>query len=315
VKPVSVIALGAALSLAFAMTADAAPSQAKPAHAKPSIDGVWAAGFVMTMEASKPGPLVVSEAEAKVVGAAQAKDIADFFGPLDPEVPYLTQGLGLPLVRGERRTRLIVQPADGKLPYTEAFQKAQAAPQKADPARYDDPERRPNAERCLAGVGQPPITSLAFASNLQILRGKDAVVIHTEYGDEVRVVPITDRHRPKALWGTMGDSIGRWEGNTLVVETVGQPEADRDRFAPLVDVSGAATVVERFTAVSDRELLYQFTVIDPKVYAKPWMGEFSWYRTDKLMYEHACHEGNHSLPDILAGARYREAERAKAAGK
>ena len=72
-------------------------------------------------------------------------------------------------------------------------------------------------------------------------------------------------------------------------------------------------MIERFTAVSDRELLYQFTVVDPKTYAAPWLAEFSWYRTDKPMYEHACHEGNYSLPNILAGARRQEAEKASAA--
>ncbi|MBS0332861.1 MAG: hypothetical protein JSS35_08850, partial [Proteobacteria bacterium] len=242
----SSIALGLALSTGGAVTAGAAP--AKPA---PSIDGVWAANFSLTMEASKAGPLVVSGADAKAMAAAQAKDIQDFFGPLDPELPYITANLdGLPLVRGERRSRLVVQPTDGRLPYTAAFRKALDAPPKPNPKAYDDPERRPNAERCLVGVGQPPITSLAFASNLQIVRTRDAVVIHTEYGDEVRVVPITDKHQPKALWGRMGDSIGRWEGRTLVVETVGQPDEDRNRFAPLLDVSGEATVVERFTAVS-----------------------------------------------------------------
>ena len=309
-----VITLGVALSLGAALSSGGG-ADAAAARARPSLDGVWAAGFVLTMEATKPGPLVVSDAEAKSLAAAQAKDIADFFGPLDPEVPYLTQGLPLPKVRGEWRTRLVVTPADGKLPFTEAYRKSQAGPRKPNPQGYDDPERRPNAERCLVGVGQPPIASLAFASNLQILSSRDAVVIHTEYGDETRVVPITNRRLPKVLWGRMGDSIGHWEGKTLVVETIGQPDDDRDRIAPLIDVSGEATVVERFTAVSDRELLYQFTVIDPKVYARPWMAEFSWYRTDKLMYEHACHEGNHALPDILAGARYREAEKAKAAGK
>lgn len=288
-------------------------------HRQPSIDGTWAANYVMTMEAPEKGagPLVVSEAEAKRLAVGQKKELGDFFGPLDPEASYLAESTdGLPLVRGERRSRLLVQPADGRLPFTAEARKAWNSPPKPDPHRNDDPERRSNADRCLTGVGQPPIAMLAFASNLQIVSVQGAVVIHTEYGDEVRIVPITDKHLPKVLWGRMGDSIGRWEGKTLVVETVGQPEDDRQRIAPQLDVSGEATVVERFTAVSDRELNYQFTVIDPKTYAAPWLAEFSWYRTDKLMYEHACHEGNYSLANILSGARYQEkvaAEKAKAA--
>jgi hypothetical protein len=88
---------------------------------------------------------------------------------------------------------------------------------------------------------------------------------------------------------------------------VGQPDADRDRIAPFLIVSGEATVIERLTPISSRELLYQFTVVDPKVYTAPWLGEFSWFRTAKPMYEHACHEGNYSLPNVLAGARHEEA--------
>ena len=93
------------------------------------------------------------------------------------------------------------------------------------------------------------------------------------------------------------------------------PDSDRIRLAPTLIVPGEATVIERLTPVSDRELLYQFTVVDPKVYAAPWLAEFSWFRTDKPMYEHACHEGNYSLPNVLAGARHEEAVAKAAAAR
>ena len=302
------LAIGMALGLVWASGwAEAAPPKRTE---RPSLEGLWAANFVLTMEAPPQGsgPLVVPDGDAKAVSAVQAQAVKNFFGPLDPEVPYLMDNVeGLPLVRGQRRSRLVVQPDDGRLPYTPDVRKAWDSPPKASRAAFDNPEQRPNAERCLVGVGQAPISTLAFASFLQILKTRNAVVIHTEYGDDVRVVPITDRHQPKVLWGRLGDSIGRWEGNTLVIETVGQPNADRMRLSPSLTVSGEATVIERFTAVSNRELLYQFTVIDPKTYTQPWLAEFSWYRTDKPMYEHACHEGNYALADILAGARHQEA--------
>src|SRR6185436_1440247 len=101
--------------------------------------------------------------------------------------------------------------------------------------------------------------------------------------------------------------IGHFEGETLVIETVGLPDADRVHIGPVLIVPGEATVIERLTPISDKELLYQFTIVDPKVYAAPWLGEFSWFRTNKRMYESACHEGNYSLPNILAGARHEEA--------
>ena len=307
------LAIGVTLGLAWICGfADAAAAKR---HAPYSLEGMWAANFVMPMEAPPKGaPLVVPAAEAKAAGVAQAQVVKNIFGALDPEVPYLMDSVdGLPLVRGERHSRLVVQPADGRLPYAPAARKAADSPPRPSTPAFDNPEQRPNAERCLVGVGQAPISTLAFASNLQILKTRDAVVIHTEYGDDVRDVPITDTHQPKVFWGRLGDSIGHWEGATLVVETVGLPEGDKIRLAPAFAVSGEATVVERFTPVSERELLYQFTVIDPKIYTGPWLAEFSWYRTDKPMYEHACHEGNYSLANILAGARHEEAVKAAAA--
>jgi hypothetical protein len=217
-------------------------------------------------------------------------------------------------VRGQWRSRILVDPADGKLPYRPQIRARLSGPPPDPPSSYDNPEQRPNAERCLVGIGQPPMSSLSFAWVLQIVKTPGVVAIHAEYGDDVRIVPITDQHGPKTFTSRLGDSVGRWEGDTLVVETIGMPDADSFRLAPIVFISGDARVTERFTPVSDKELLYQFTVDDPKFYTAPWSAEFSWYRTDKQMYEHACHEGNYSLPNVLAGARYNEAAaKAKAA--
>ena len=304
--------------LGFAGGAPAGPRIAGVAgQARSTIEGTWAHNYVLVFESPAKWPaLVVSESDARTVAAIEAKEITEFFARgLDPEVPALMAQIdGLPLVRGERRTRILVDPADGKLPYRPQVLKALKGP--PPPDKLDNPEQRPAPERCLTGVGQPPLISLTFATVLQIVRTKDAVAIHTEYGDEVRIVPITDTHGPRSAFSRMGDSIGRWEGDTLVVETIGLPESDSFRIGPVFLVSGAAKVTERFTAISGKELLYQFTVDDPKTYTAPWRGEFSWYRTPKLMYEHACHEGNYSLPNILAGARHEEAAaKAAAAGK
>ena len=289
-------------------------SDTKRSPAKPSIDGNWRVNFILPMESSPGTPqLVVTEQDAKAVAAVAGKALSDeFAATLDPEVPMLvTQSDGLPIVRGQRRTRAVIQPTDGKLPYTAAARKELAGPP-PDTSR-DNPEQRPNAERCLVGGGQPPLSSFALDSQIQILRVRDQVVIHIEYGDDVRIVPLTTTHAPKVSWSRLGDSIGRWEGETLVIETVGMPDADRFRVAPTLIVPGEATVIERLTPISDRELLYQFTVIDPKTYTAPWLGEFSWFRTKLPMYEHACHEGNYSLPNILAGARYEDAQTKAAA--
>ena len=306
--------ISAGVALCAAAIACAAAAGPAPKGQRPTLEGTWTANFVLVMEAPDKTPdLVVSASQAKLVAAAEEKAMSDFFSmALDPEVPDLMAKVeGLPVVRGQFRTRALVQPAGGKRPSTPAARK-EVDSTEAPPEVLDNPEQRPNGERCLVGLGQPPIASFNFENVLQLIRTRDSVAIHTEYGDDLRVVPITDKHGPKALWGRMGDSIGRWEGDTLVVETVGQPDDDRFRLAPFLIVSGEAIVVERFTPVSDRELLYQFTVIDPKVFTAPWMAEFSWYRTTRPMYEHACHEGNYSLPNILAGARHEEAVRAAA---
>jgi hypothetical protein len=280
----------------------------RPAAAKPSLDGNWRVNFTLAMEAPPSTPdLIVSEKDAKLVAAAVGKAMSDQFAAgLDPELPELVlHSDGLPIVRGQRRTRAVILPADGKLPYTAAARKESMSEPPA--GANANPEERPNAERCLVGSGQPPLTSFALDSQMQIISTLGEVVIHTEYGDDVRIVRLTNAHTPPAMWTRMGDSIGHWEGATLVIETVGQPDADRDRIAPFLIVPGEATVIERLTPISNRELLYQFTVVAPKAYAAPWMGEFSWFRTAKPMYESACHEGNYALPNVLAGARHEAA--------
>ena len=292
-------------AMLFALAA-AAPGEAQPRR-KPTIDGDWRINFILPMEApAGVTQLVVSEAEARTVAAAVGQALSDeFAATLDPELPMLvTQSDGLAIVRGQRRSRAVIQPADGRLPYTPAARKELATPPSEPP--YDNPEQRPNAERCLVGSGQPPHSSFSLDSHIQIVATLDHVAIHVEYGDDLRIVPLGKPHAPKALWSRLGDSVGRWEGDTLVIETVGMPEGDRVRMAPTLLVSGDATVIERLTPISDREMLYQFTVIDPKTFTGPWLGEFSWFRTDLRMYEHACHEGNYGMVGILAGARTEE---------
>jgi hypothetical protein len=300
-----------ACALGVATAATGAPR--RPATL--TLEGMWAVNFVLPMESAPARPsLVVSEGEARTIAAVYGAELSDQFAKtLDPELPMLvTQSDGLPIVRGQRRTRAVVQPADGRIPYALAVRKEAEGPPLA--GSMDNPEQMTNAERCIVGSGQPPLSSFALDSELQILVTRDQVVLHSEYGDDVRIVPITDKHGPRALTGPLGDSIGRWEGKTLVVETVGLPDADRYRIEPTLIVPGEATVIERFTPISDRELLYQFTIVDPKAFTAPWLGEFSWFRTKKPIYESACHEGNYSLGNELAGARHEEAA-ARAAAK
>ena len=307
-----------ALPAAFAQTTEA-PKSATPyvaprtSFGDPSFEGVWTQNFVILMEAHPRVPMLVLPEEAAREFATQAATgIGNALdSSLDPEVPELMKATdGLPIVRGERRTRSVVLPADGRLPYTEAARKeSQRGPQNP---RLDNPEERPNWERCITSLGLPPVHGMGTTSvnPRQFIQVPGQVVIHTEYGDEARIIPLTRTHKPKVLHSWMGDSIAWWEGETLVVETIGAPANDRVRFFSNLIVTPESVVTERFTRVADDELLYQYTIADPAIYTAPWMAEYSLYRTDQKMLEHACHEGNHSLPNILRGRRVRDAARA-----
>jgi hypothetical protein len=304
-----------ALAQSPAAAAGHRPHDPSPAtEPPPSLEGTWTANFILTMEATPETPdLVVPETEAKKVAAAVGAKVSKVFeATLDPEAPAdIAASDGLPIVRGQRRTRAVVLPADGKLPLTAAAREEMAARPKE--RGLDNPEDRSPGERCLFGLGVPPITDFIFENALQIVLTRDFAVLHTEYGDEVRVIPLGRAHGPRAVAPGLGDSVGHWEGPTLVIETVGLPDSQRSRGLPKYLVPGSATVIERLTPVSDRELLYQFTVVDAKTYAAPWLAEFSWFRSAQPVREHACHEGNYSLANMLAGARYEEAHARAAA--
>ena len=131
------------------------------------------------------------------------------------------------------------------------------------------------------------------------------MLIETEMIHDARVVRMNQPHLPQSIRKWMGDSVGKWEGDTLVVDTTNFTDKTRYRGS-----SESLHVVERFSRVDARTLLYAFTVDDPHTWTAPWKGEYTWPATDDLMYEYACHEGNYALGDILRGARVLEKEAA-----
>jgi hypothetical protein len=287
------------------------------AAGQPDLQGVWNTHFFLPMEARPDMPnLTLPEAEATAFARklnAEAGQLAVF--AQDPEVAEIRADPGrsnLAIVRGQRRTRQVVQPADGMLPLTRGargqlrFIEQALRTQSEPPFPTDGPELRPNWERCVVGWGQPPIVSVSDINPRQIVQTRDVVVILTEYGPDLRIISFTDKHGPLLQTSALGDAIARWEGDTLVIETIGMPAKDTIRPFPTLFVPATAKVIERYTRVSDKELLYQYTVVDPSIYTAPWIAEYSLYRTPKALYEFACHEGNYSLPNILAGARRQE---------
>jgi len=239
---------------------------------------------------------------------------------------WLDPGSTFTVVNGEKRASLIIDPTDGRVPpMTDAARKRMMsgfarqtsdAGERADPGletapgAYDDPERRPLGERCLLGFGStsgPPALPDYFYNNLhQIVQTPDAIMILTEMVHDARTVRMNGQHLPKQFRLWLGDSIGHWDGDTLVVDTTNFTDKTRFRGS-----SEDLHVVERFTRTSAETLLYQFTVDDPNTWTKPWTGEYTWPATNAHIYEYACHEANYALKDILKGARLREKEQAE----
>ncbi len=236
---------------------------------------------------------------------------------------WLDPGSAFTIVDGQRRTSLVIDPADGRVPaYTPDAQKRMSrlnarptsdATESNDPGlekapgAYDDPERRPLGERCLMGFGStagPPALPDYFYNNLhKIVQTKDSVMILTEMVHDVRIVRMNQEHLPPTIRKWLGDSVGHWEGDTLVVDTTNF--TDKTRFRGSTE---NLHVIERFSRVDAKNLLYRFTVEDPATWAQAWTGEYTWPVTDAHIYEYACHEANYALSDILSGARLREKE-------
>jgi hypothetical protein len=241
---------------------------------------------------------------------------------------WLAGGSQVITVNGEKRSSIIVDPPDGKVPpmrpeaqkRNAAFLAAAASPDASEGAAagpgsaYDGPEVRPLAERCLLGFGStsgPPTLPNYFYNNLkQIVQTPNTIMILNEMVHDARIIRIGGEHLPKTIRKWMGDSVGHWEGDTLVVETT--------NFTAKTQFRGSSEnlrVVERFTRVDPKTLLYRFTVEDPTSWDRPWSGEYPWVATDEHLYEYACHEANYSLVNVLRGARAKEAEGARKPGR
>ena len=241
---------------------------------------------------------------------------------------WLDPGSHYTSIDGRKRASLLIDPPDGRVPAltaeaqkrrtTDAYSRRPTSDEGAreddpgfeGPEAYNDPEIRPLAERCLVGFSStsgPPILPTYFYNNLhQIVQTPDSVMILTEMVHDVRVVRMNAQHAPQTVRKWLGDSIGRWDGDTLVVETTNFTDKTRFRGA-----TPDLKVTERFTRIDARTLRYQFTVEDPQTWTRPWTAEYAWPATSDLLYEYACHEGNYALGNILRGVRLKEKEEAE----
>jgi hypothetical protein len=217
-------------------------------------------------------------------------------------------------INGEYRTSLIVDPPDGRIPYAEDGRGRDWRSQmlaRDSVNEYDGPEVRPAGERCLLSVlstAGPPMFPMSYNSNYRIVQTADYVMIMAEMVNDVRIVRMNREHDDPALYRWMGDSVGHWEEDTLVVHTRNLHPQQTFRGS-----TASMTTVERFTMESGGQINYRITLHDPAVFGQAWTAEVPMRRmpAGEQIHEYACHEGNYSLVGALAGARRQEQDAAE----
>jgi hypothetical protein len=334
-----------ALAVGIATTGGAADGKApagwkvaRTADGQPDLQGNWTNATITPLErpAQFGDRLTLTSAELAAMEHEESRANAAADAPTDPntrvqDLPrdcgrgfsgancgynsfWIDPGTRVMTLNGEGRTSIVTSPANGRLPpMTKESQQRMAQLfatfRGGGVGPADGPEVRSLGERCILSFGSsagPPMLPLLYNNNYQIVQTKDSVLILVEMVHDARVVRIGARHLPASVRSWTGDSIGHWEGDTLVVETT--------NFRREVDFRGSSEntkVTEWFTRIAPDKISYKFTVNNPDVYQTPWSGELAMNATPSNIYEYACHEGNYALPGILAGAR--EAEKQPAA--
>jgi hypothetical protein len=280
---------------------------------QPDLQGIWNSVTVTPMERPKDLGLKAfwqSDAEAAAYEKASVerskKGLDDGIGSYN-EVFY---EFGAKTVK-TKRTSFITDPPDGRVPpLTPAAAAAFAKEQATRRGRPNGPEDRSTTEQCVAfRTGVPPMTPWAYNSNYRIVQSKNQVAIYIEMIHDVRIIPLDGRaHLPSDVHLWYGDSVGHWEGNTLVIDTTNL--SGKTGFYGADD---KLHVIERISRMDGDTLLYQFEVDDPTAFTKPWKGELTMSAAPGPIYEYACHEGNYALEHLMQGARAED--KAEAAGK
>ncbi|HEX3699903.1 MAG TPA: hypothetical protein VHV27_04445 [Phenylobacterium sp.] len=322
--------VGVLSAAGLALAAHAADYHApRTAFGQPDLQGVWTNASLTTLERPAGlGALTISDAQAAAIEKRRAQRLTAANRPTNPNDPappvandpggynasWTDPGTTMGRIGGQVRTSWLIDPADGKLPYSSQGRTAFDAALHKARTSFDGPEVRPLGERCILGFGSsagPPMLNVLYNNNYQIVQSPDSVAIDVEMNHDVRTIRLNaKRHLPPSIRPWMGDSIGHWEGDTLVVETTNfnPGESLRPYFGATLYLSKDAKVTERFTRVSPTQILYQFTVDDPAVFSQVWRAEMPLNAAKGPVYEYACHEGNYALPDILRGARAAERE-------
>ncbi len=295
--------VGALFLPALALAQPTSPSEFQTPWGDPDLQGMWDYRTMTPLQ--RPGELadkaVLTEEEAAAYQEAELEGRADYdAAPTVHAKFWLDYGTEL---TPDRRTSLIIDPPDGRIPARTEAAQARARVRAERRERTHSIQDRSITERCIMGFNAgPPMNPGAYNNNLLLLQIPGMVVLHNEMVHEVRVVPLDNQARlPDSLRQLRGDSRGYWDGPTLVVETINF--TDQTNFQG----SGAGLhVEERFTRVDEDTLHYEYTVTDPASFVRPWSAAMPMTRTAGPMFEFACHEGNYGLTNILSAARAEE---------
>lgn len=294
-------------------------------HGHPNLQGTWFFGsrtpFQRPANLGNKKTYTVQEVHELELGLRNRLQQQD--APLDPNRGAPEQGARIrqeaddaflahwlaPVivpVNGEYRTSVITDPPNGRMPVREGFQDFTAKRKASGLGDADGPEGQPLSGRCImAGSALPNLTPIMMNPNMLIVQNKDYVVIQTEMIHDARVIRLNAEHFEGDIPRWMGDSVGYWEGDTLVVHSKNfRPEQSGRMFTH----SEALEVTERFTLVDDGQIHYATTIVDTLALTQPVTAERILSRNSaaERIYEFGCHEGNHSLVGILRGARYTE---------
>ena len=296
------------------------------ANGAPDFQGIWTNVSLTYLQRSpRYQENYLTEDEAAAIEQRTAQRQAAGLRRTDPNAPpppkgsnvggynsfYLDQGDSLAKVDGKYRTTWLTNQEDGQLPYSEFGKNTFDQTLYFARNNFENPEARPMAERCIIGFGStagPPMLNVQYNNNYQFVQTDDAIMILVEMNHDARIIRMNDEHIPEGMVKWFGDSVGRWEDDTLVVETrrFNPGESLRTWFSQSLYISPDALVTERFTRTSESQIEYEFAVDDPKIYKEVWTAKMVFNKSDQPIYEYACHEGNHALPNILGGAREEE---------
>jgi hypothetical protein len=283
---------------------------------QPDLQGIWTNITITPMErpaefAEKPflTEQETAEYEKRFIERRDATAQVDVNGPFR----QTWWDSGTKVVK-TRRTSIVIDPPDGKIPAltptAQDAERARRASMRGSPA---GPEDRPLYERCIVWpTDGPPMLSSNYNNNYRIVQTPGYVAIYIEMIHDVRIIPLDGRpHLPRDVRSWMGDSVGHWQGDTLVVDTT-----NFNGYASFRGSDENLHVVERFTRTDANTLLYRFTIDDPTAFARPWTGEVPWLTAPGPIYEYACHEGNYqSMESMLKTARAEEAAQSRGSGR